>query len=148
RLVSPEGYAAQVSFSRDGRFLFYTLRHTMADASRELWVSDLGSGTSEPLIQGFLITSYDVSPDGARIVFGARPSSGPAEVWLASRNHETPPRRLTSAGEDSPMFGSGGDIVFRQSDGHSNHLFVMSSDATSRRPVLPDPIIELRGMSA
>ena len=148
RLISPEGYASQLSFSSDGRFLFYTLRHAVADASRELWVSDLGSGTSEPLIQGFSITSYDVSPDGAWIVFGARPSSGPLEIWLASRNREMPPKRLTSAGEDSPAFGPGGDIVFRQSDGHSNHLFVMTADATRRRQVLPGPIIELRGMSA
>jgi eukaryotic-like serine/threonine-protein kinase len=148
RLVSPEGYAAQLSFSRDGRFLFYTLRHTMADAFRELWVSDLGSGTSEPLIQGFFITSYDVSADGASIVFAARPASGPSEIWLASRSRETPPMRLTSAGEDAPMFASGGDVVFRQSDGRRNHLFVMTADATSRRPVVPDPIIELRGMSA
>lgn len=148
RLVSPEGYAAQLSFSRDGRFLFYTLRHTMADAFRELWVTDLGSGASEPLIQGFFITSYDVSPDGAWIVFAARPASGPSEIWLAPRSRATPPKRLTSAGEDAPMFTSGGDIVFRQSDGHRNRLFVMTSDATSRRPVMPDPIIELRGMSA
>jgi DNA-binding winged helix-turn-helix (wHTH) protein/Tol biopolymer transport system component len=147
RLVSAEGYASELSFSRDGRFLFYGLRHAVTDSIREVWVTDLTSGTSEPLVQGFFVTSYDVSPDDQWIVFGARPPSGPSEIWLASRNHETPPQRLTSAGEDQPMFGFGGDIVFRQSDGHSNHLFVMSADATQRRQVLPSPIIELRGMS-
>jgi DNA-binding winged helix-turn-helix (wHTH) protein/Tol biopolymer transport system component len=148
RLVSPEGYASQLSFSRDGRFLFYTLRHAATDSSRELWMTDLTSGTSEPLVQGFFITNYDVSADGAWIVFGTRPSSGPSEIWLASRNRETPPKRLASSGEDSPFFGSRGEVVFRQSDGHRNRLFVMTADATSRRAVLPGPILELRGMSA
>jgi hypothetical protein len=147
RLISPDGYASELSFSSDGRFLFYTLRHAVTDSFRELWMTDLTSGTSEPLVQGFFITSYDLSADGASIVF-ATTSSGPPGIWLASRNRETAPRRLTSSGEDSPVFGSGGEVVFRQSDGHSNRLFVMTADGTSRRPVLPDPITELRGMSA
>ena len=46
------------------------------------------------------------------------------------------------------MFGSNGDVVFRQSDGHSNHLFAMTADGTRQRQVLATPIIELRGMSA
>jgi DNA-binding winged helix-turn-helix (wHTH) protein/Tol biopolymer transport system component len=148
RLISPDGYASQLSFSPDGRFLYFGLRHAVSDMSRELWMTDLTSGMSEPLVQGFFITSYDVSPDGAWIVFGVRPPSGPSEIWIASRNHATPPKRLTSAGEDSPSFGVGGDIVFRQSDGHNNYLFVMAADATRRRRVMPGPILELRGMSA
>lgn len=147
RLISPEGYASQLSFSSDGRLLYYGLRHAVTDSSRELWMTDLTSGMSEPLVQGFFITSYDMSPDGAWIVFGTRPSSGPSEIWLASRNHATPPKRLTSAGEDSPVFGASGDVVFRQSDGHSNHLFVMAADGTRRRQVLPGAVIELRGIS-
>ena len=147
RLVSPEGYASRLRFSRDGRFLFYLLRHTSSEVAGKLWQTELISGRTEPLAQSLPITSYDVSPDGTRIVFAVKPEHGPAEIWLTSRGSADPPRRLTASGEDQPVFGPAGEILFRQSEDHDNYLFVMNPDGSQRRKVTPIPITELRTMS-
>jgi Tol biopolymer transport system component len=134
-------------FSRDGRFLFYVLRHASSDVGGRLWQTQLSSGKSEPLAQDALMTSYDVSPDGTRIVFGVTPEDSPAEIWVTSRSAGDAPRRLTASGEDQPTFGPDGEILFRQSADHDNYLFVMNEDGSKRRKVTPAPITELRSMS-
>jgi len=147
-LVSPAGYASRLRFSRDGRFLFYLLRHASSDVAGKLWQTELFSGgKSEPLAQGVPIVSYDISPDGTRIVFAVKPEHGPAEIWLTTRGGADPPRRLTASGEDQPAFGPAGEIVFRQSEDHNNYLFVMNADGSKRRKIAPIPITELRTMS-
>jgi serine/threonine protein kinase len=148
RVLSADGYASSLSFSRDGRFLFYMLRRATTDTSAELWQTDLSSGKGEPLVRGFSIASYSVSLDGTQILFAVRPERGPAEIWLTSRNGTVQPRMLTSSGEDEPMFGPAGEVVFRQSEDHNNYLFVMNADGSNRRKVTPTPITEIRGMSA
>ena len=147
RLLSADGYASRLRFSRDGRFLFYVLRHASGDIAGRLWQTELSSGKTEPLAQGVLIASYDVSPDGTRIVFAVKPERGPAEIWLTSRGGADPPRRLTASGEDQPAFGPAGEILFRQSEDHDNYLFLMNADGSKRRKVTPIPITELRSMS-
>ena len=147
RLVSPDGYASRLRFSRDGRFLFYVLRHTSSDVVGKLWQTEVLSGKSEPLSQSLPITGYDVSPDGTQIVFAVKPEQGAAEIWLTSRGGADPPRRLTSSGEDQPTFGPADEILFRQSEDHDNYLFVMNADGSKRRKVTPIPITELRSMS-
>jgi Tol biopolymer transport system component len=147
RLLSADGYASRLRFSRDGRFLFYVLRHASGDIAGRLWQTELSSGKTEPLAQGVLIASYDVSPDGTRIVLAVKPEHGPAEIWLTSRGGADPPRRLTASGEDQPTFGPAGEILFRQSEDHDNYLFVMNADGSKRRKVTPTPIVELRSMS-
>jgi DNA-binding winged helix-turn-helix (wHTH) protein/Tol biopolymer transport system component len=147
RLVSPDGYASRLRFSRDGRFLFYVLRRTSSDVAGKLWQTELISGKSEPLAQSFPITSYDLSPDGTQIVFAVKPEHGAAEIWLTSRGGAYPPRRLTASGEDEPRFGPAGEILFRQSELHDNYLFVMNADGSERKRVTPIPITEIRSMS-
>jgi Tol biopolymer transport system component len=147
-LLSADGYASSLSFSRDGRFLFYLLRRASTGPSGELWQTDLNSGKAEPVVQGFSIASYSVSLDGTQILFAVRPERGPTEIWLASRQGTVAPKRLTSSGEDQPMFGPAGEVVFRQSEDHTNYLFVMNADGSDRRRVTPTPITEIRGMSA
>jgi Tol biopolymer transport system component len=147
RLVSPDGYASGLRFSRDGRFLFYVLRRASSDVAGKLWQTELISGKSEPLAQSLPIISYDVSPDGTQIVFAVKPEQGPAEIWVMSRGGADPPRRLTASGEDEPRFGPGGEILFRQSEEHDNYLFVMNADGSKRRKITPIPITESRSMS-
>ena len=144
RLLSAVGYASQLRFSPDGRFLFYVLRHASSDIAGKLWQTELASGKSEPLVS-VPIASYDISPDGTQIVFAVKPEHGPDEIWLTSRAGAA--RRLTASGEDQPAFGPAGEIVFRQSDGHDNHLFLMNADGSERRKFTPTPITELRTMS-
>jgi dipeptidyl aminopeptidase/acylaminoacyl peptidase len=147
RLVSPDGYASGLRFSRDGRFLFYLLRHTSSDVAGKLWQTELTSGKSQPLAQSVPIASYDVSPAGTQIVFAVKPEHGAGEIWLTSRDGEDPPRRVTASGEDEPAFARAGEILFRQSEEHDNYLFLMNADGSNRRKVTPTPITELRTMS-
>ena len=147
RLLSPHGYASRLRFSRDGRFLFYVLRHASSDVDGRLWQTEVSSGKSEPLGQSVPMTGYDVSPDGTEIMFAVKPDHGAAEIWLTSRGGADPPRRLTSSGEDEPRFGPAREILFRQSEDHDNYLFVMNADGSKRRKVTSIPITEIRTMS-
>jgi DNA-binding winged helix-turn-helix (wHTH) protein/Tol biopolymer transport system component len=148
RLLSSEGYASQLSLSRDGAELYYLLRRPAPTPASALWVTDVASGTRQPVVQGFFITSYDVAPDGTQVVFAARRAAdGRSELWLTPRDHHAPPRLLSSSGEDTPFFGPRGDILFRMSDGHANYLFTMKIDGSGRRKLIPGSIMALRGMS-
>ena len=147
QLLSADGYASRLRFSRDGRFLFYLLRRASSDVAGKLWQTELSSLKSEPLAQSMPIVSYDVSPDGTRIVFAVKPEHGAAQIWLTSRGGADPPQRLTASGEDQPAFGPAGEIVFRQSEDHNNYLFRMNADGSNRRRIAPIPITELRTMS-
>lgn len=147
RPLSSEGFARFPSYSNDGRTLYYMLGGVASARPSELWTLDVNSGRSRPLIQGFMMTSYDVSEDGQSIVFAARSRDGISEVWLAPADHSSAPRRLTSSGEDSPFFGFGGRILFRAAEGKRNYLFEIESDGSHARKVRPTPIVELRGRS-
>jgi Tol biopolymer transport system component len=147
RLVSPEGNAWALSFSHDGRQLYYLLHRGSVDQSSELWVTDLVSGSTEPVIKGFPIVRYDVSADGQQIVFDVRPPGALSQLWLASRHARSAPRLLRANGEDSPFFGSDGEIMFRVSDGARNHLARMKLDGSNRATILPNPILQFKGMS-
>lgn len=148
RLLSSEGFAWGPSFSSDGRTLYYMLGGVASGRPSELWTLDLSAGKSRPIVQGFMMTSYDVSEDGRSIVFAARAEGKPSEVWLASADHSSAPIRLTTAGEDSPFFGPSGRIVFRAAEGSSNYLFEMEPDGSHRHKVRAKPIVELRARSA
>jgi len=146
-LISPDGYAAGLSFSNDGRQLFYLLRRAATGTARELWVTDLPSGKSDALIKGFDIMSYNVSPDGSQVVFTARRPGDQPQTWLSPRDGRSAPHLLASSGLDLPTFGPDNDIVYRSSDGASNYLVDMKLDGSSRSKLLPGAIIEFKGMS-
>ena len=146
-LVQSQGYASRVSFSRDGRFLYYLLKRSSGESNRELWVTDLAAGHSEPVVQGFPITGYDVSSDGKLVVFTTQPSNGASQLWVASRERIFGPRMLASSGESNPYFGVGRTVVFRMSEEGKNYLFEMNTDGSERRKVVASPIIGLKGVS-
>jgi hypothetical protein len=98
-------------------------------------VTDIASGKSEPVVQGFSITSYDVSYDGQEAVFATQPSGRPSQLWLASCARAFAPRMLASSGEDRPFFGPHNDVTFRMSEGQSNYLFRMKRDCSGRTKV-------------
>jgi Tol biopolymer transport system component/DNA-binding winged helix-turn-helix (wHTH) protein len=148
RLISSDGYAGDLSFSPDGRHLYYVLRRASTGTARALWVSDLATGKSEPLIKGFDVLNYNVSPDSSQVVFVARRLDGPPQMWLAPSDSRSAPRLLASSGAvDTPAFGPDNDIVFRESDGASNSLVDMKLDGSGRSKVLPGTIVEFKGMS-
>lgn len=148
RLISSEGYASLPSFSLDGRYLYYLLRRESPESPRELWVTEVASGKSKPVLEGFSITSYNVSRDKKEVVFASRPpDGGPSQIWLASSDRVFPPRMLAFNGEDTPFFGPNGELIFRMSEGKSNYLFRMKQDGSGRAKVMPDAIEDLKGTS-
>src|SRR5260370_30116307 len=88
RQISLEGYAVAPKFTPDGKRLLYQVRK---GAASELWVAELDSGRSEPLLPGFAVAlrgagaegSYDISPDGRQVVVTSPDSVGKLRLWLA-----------------------------------------------------------------
>jgi serine/threonine protein kinase len=69
--MTSQGFGYQPSFSPDGKKLYYLVRSTESRhfVSGALWRLDLDSGKSDPLLPDVLMQSYNVSPDGRRVVF-------------------------------------------------------------------------------
>ncbi|HTU32162.1 MAG TPA: winged helix-turn-helix domain-containing protein [Candidatus Acidoferrum sp.] len=146
-LISSEGYASLPKFSSDGRLVYYLLRRESVGSPQELWVTDLRSGASKPLVDGFSITHYDVSPDGNEVVFSTETSSGSSGIWLAPCDRSYAPRLLASSGEIAPVFGPDDDVIFMAAEGGKNYLFRMKKDGSGRTKVVDHPIIDLRTVS-
>jgi DNA-binding winged helix-turn-helix (wHTH) protein/Tol biopolymer transport system component len=147
RPISPDGYASALSFSRDGRTLFYLLRRVASESTRELWKTDIATDKSEPIITDRTILGYDVSADGSQVVFSAPSAEGIAELSLAPLDGRSGPRVLGPARGDEPFFGPDGDVLFRQSDGVNNYLFDVKLDGSTPVKAMRNPILHFRGMS-
>ena len=151
RQISSEGYAEFPKFSRDGKKLYYLAHRQGASGltpGGELWVADLETGRRQRLLPDILVSDYDVSPDGAEVVFSAADAQGRSHLWLASLNFEFPPRQFVSAvNEDQPRWDSSGYIYFRAAEGSLNFLYRMKQDGSEREKLLPDPIFDLQVIS-
>jgi DNA-binding winged helix-turn-helix (wHTH) protein/Tol biopolymer transport system component len=147
--ISSEGYvptspqaglfATRPTFSPDGKVLYY-LRRTTPDAAIELWRTYLDSGNSETLVPSFSMLEYDISSDGKEVVFSTQPPGKATQLWLATLDRSSPPQMIASSGENSPRFGSDGQILYRFSNGTTHYLFRMKRDGSGRSKVAPYPI--------
>jgi Tol biopolymer transport system component len=149
RQVTSEGYAYTPSVSPDGSKVYYLVR---AGASRafvrgELWVSDIASAHQERLLPGFLVTRYDVSSDGKRVVFATVDADGKSSVWLAPLDRRAAPRLLMPDKASRPFFGAGGTILFLGNEGDSSYLYEIQEDGTGKKKVVAAPIIYLMAVS-
>jgi hypothetical protein len=81
------------------------------------------------------------------VIFTTRPDGRLSEIWLGSLEGRTSPTRIASAGENSPSFGPGGDVIFRFSDGTMNYLGRMKPDGSDRSRVVPFPIATVQTRS-
>jgi eukaryotic-like serine/threonine-protein kinase len=143
RQITSEGYAYTPSVSPDGSKIYYLVRSgsSRAFVQGELWVSDTASAHHERLLPGFLVTRYDISPDGKQVVFAAIDSAAKSSLWLARLDHRASPRQLTSGDESRPFFGPGGTIVFISKEGESGYIYQMKEDGTGKEKVTPDPVM-------
>ena len=144
--ITSAGNASMPRFLADGKRLYYLLRRGSAEAGNELWVADVDSGNSEPLLRGYSIMSYDISSDSTETVFAAR-SGDTFEIWLAALNGRSAPRRIAQGPEDSPFFGPNGQVFLRVSEGRSNYLYRMNRDGSARAKFVPYPISNFMGVS-
>ncbi|MGI8783722.1 MAG: TolB family protein, partial [Acidobacteriota bacterium] len=158
REVSAEGFAdLPVSmgaansrhFSPDGKGLYFFVRQgsTRAFVGGEVWMADLEAGRSERLLPGFAVSSFDISPDGKRIVFCALDSQQKPNIWLAMTDRSAAPQRLPLVNADSPLFGPGGDIFFRAVEGSSNFVYRCRQDGSGQRKALDFPVLFLNRFS-
>src|SRR5450432_404207 len=96
----------------------------------ELWMADLTTNQNEPLLPGILATGFDVSTDGQRVVYSIHPPGGKSEIWLASTDGRSAPRRLSGDGDQLPRFGASGDLYFMAVEGSVNYLYRMREDGS------------------
>jgi serine/threonine protein kinase len=127
------------TFSTEGKLLFY-LRRESPGAASKLWRTDIESGKSDDLVPGFSISEYDISPNGKEVVFATQPSGKPSQLWLATLDRSSPPHLIASSGENSPHFGTDGEILFRQTEGRTHYLARMKKDGSDRSKIVPYPI--------
>jgi eukaryotic-like serine/threonine-protein kinase len=153
RQLSSEGNASGSSFSRDGSKLYY-LMESGQSPGRELWVTELASGRSERVLAGysigpgFLTGGYAISQDERRIAFSMKDQHGISHLWVAPLDLRSPPQQLPSpSSEDTPYFFPDGDLAFRATEGGLNFLYRMHPDGSARKKVIPDPILDLFGVS-
>ena len=87
RQISSENYAERPEFSRDGKYVYYLVPARGAAGhqfiSGQLFRANLETGDNEPLLPGFLMTGYTLSPDGKRVVFSAADPQGRVRLWMA-----------------------------------------------------------------
>lgn len=147
RTVSKEGGASSPKFSEHGKRVYYLLRRQSKGSANELWTTDLSSGKSVCVLPGFSIEKYKVSGDGREVVFADKQPGSESRIWLASTDRLTPPVELASDGDDSPLFGPDGTLLFRRSENGKNYVFRMNRDGSAQTKVFPNPIIKLVNLS-
>ena len=159
RQVTTEGYASfgqsgspRSYFSADGRKLYYLTRRESARdfVDGELWVAELDSGRTEPVLPGFTMVQFDISADGKRVAFIARDAGGKRRLWLASLERRFAPRRIPSSldlDERRPVFGASGNIFFRASGASGDGIYRIKEDGSERQRVRPDAVGALPSVS-
>src|ERR1022692_3286680 len=147
RPISLEGYAFRPKFTPDGKRLLYLVRKA---ASSELWVAELDSGRSEPLLPGFEIAKarpgsqggYDISPDGGQVVVASPDSGGKSRLWLAPLDRRSPPRQIPNIEGEQPVFGATGEVFFRRVEGTSAFLYRVKQDGGEQRKAIDLPVVD------
>ena len=149
RQISLEGYAFGPKFTPDGKRLIYRVRKGNIN---ELWIADLDSGRSEPLLPGLDIASssghprgYDISPDGRRVVLASPDSGGKMRLWLAPLDRSAPRRQIAGIEGEQPVFGGNGEIFFRKVDGAYAFLYRVNEDGSGLRKANDLNIVAFRG---
>ena len=143
RQITSEGYAYTPSVSPDGSKVYYLVRagSSRAFVHGELWVSETASTHHERVLPGFLVTRYDISPDGKQVVLAAIDSADKSSLWLAPLDHRSSPRQLISGDASRPFFAPGGTIVFFGKEGEWGYVYQMKEDGTGKEKVTEDPVL-------
>jgi serine/threonine protein kinase/Tol biopolymer transport system component len=158
RQISSEGYAdlpglgsgaASSVFSADGRRVFYLVRRGPMSTfgAGDLWVADLDSGRNERLMPGVLMTAFDISADGDKVVYCSTDAQGKSHVWIASFQRPSSARRLSPTELDRVSLGPDGSIIFQRSEAGHQYIFHIKEDGTQQERLLPFPDLLLKAVS-
>jgi hypothetical protein len=106
---------------------------------------ELSSSRSDRLITDRSVTQFTVSLDEKEVAFSAKTAEGVSEIWLASADRSTPPRRIAQNAD--LVWFAGSDLVFRSLEATSNFIERIGKDGSRRRRVIETPILELTAVS-
>jgi eukaryotic-like serine/threonine-protein kinase len=143
--VSVEGSVSAPKLSRDGKRLYYLVRKNNSVEGVELWLRDLSSGKSDPLLTGQRIVDYDISPDQASVAFTVRNGSL-FQIVLAPLDRSSPPRLVIKDGKDV-SFGGNGTLIFMQLGEKANYLARIQVDGSGLQRLRDTPATDKAGVS-
>jgi Tol biopolymer transport system component len=147
-----EGNAAWPKFTPNGKKLCYRIVKAVSRFGThrdpgEVWVADLESGHSEPLVPGFQPLDYDISADGKQVVMSADDREGRPRIWLAPFERQSAPRQVPNVEGRQALFGPSGEIFFRRTEGFSGFVYRVRPDGTGLRKALEQPVFAMSGVS-
>jgi Tol biopolymer transport system component len=90
--------------------------------------------------------SYDISPDGRRVVLTAADAEGRFRLWIIPIDRSTPPRQIPGVEGHHPAFGASDEILFRTTEGNRRFLYRVREDGSELRRAIP-PQSEMLGTS-
>jgi eukaryotic-like serine/threonine-protein kinase len=148
RQLTFEGVAMLPKMSPDGKTVYYLQRSggSRSYISAQLWKVELATGTKERVFPGFLMSHYDISADGQRVLFAAAEGDKEPGLWIADLERRRPPRQLTKDGESRAFFVGTNEIVFLSND-KQRFIYKMGSDGSGRQRVVEAPVTYLVGSS-
>jgi serine/threonine protein kinase len=149
-----EGNAAYAKFTPDGKKVCYRVLKevprlepsTYRDLG-EVWVADLETRRSQPLVPNFQAHDYDISPDGSQVVMEADDHDAKPRLWLAPIEGRSSPHQIPNVEGRQAMFGPGGQIYFRRTEGQSGFAYRVQADGTGLRKVVEQPVLAVTGVS-
>jgi eukaryotic-like serine/threonine-protein kinase len=152
--ISTEGSTGAPQFSPDSRKLYY-LRVSGQSVGPELWVTDLASGDSKPVLSGYLLRTcgvgvqhFALSQDGTRIAFSMVDNTGHSKVWIAPTDRSISAQAVGShESEDCPFFLPNGDMIFRAVEGEQDFLYRMRANGADRRRISDVAVFDSYGVS-
>jgi hypothetical protein len=120
-----------------------------------LWVAELDSGRSEPLLPGFAVApappasqaSFDISPDGRQVVMVSPDSGGKLRLWLTPLDRRSPPQQIPNIEGEQPVFGATGEVFFRSVEGTSAFLYRVQQNGGGLRKAIDLPVVGIMGAS-
>jgi len=153
RQISLEGFANHPKLSPDGKHVLYTVLTRASAVRGELWIADVDSGRTEPLLPGFPIvirlgwSPFDISRDGRHILVETVDRDDRQRLWIAAIDRRSPPKQIPDVEGDAPLFGPDGDVYFRKREGSYGFEYRVRPDGTGLRKVSEHPVIEPESLS-
>lgn len=134
-------------FSVDGKKLYYVVRRSPWRAAvpdreiGEVWELDLQSGATRPILPGFSIHDFSLSPDGQQVAFTALDENTTPSIWVAPLDGSSSPRMLQRSAEH-PRFTSD-FIYYIKRGGGGSYAHRIRSDGSGDQQIWNENIVTL-----